>query len=427
MGIRNWNFNMKVRLIAEFFFGLFYWMYLPFMAIYFSEKLGKETAGLLLMLSQAVGVIASLTGGYLADTYGRKRMMSISAIFQCFGMFLLVIANSPIVELPWLTFTGFSIISIAGMFYYPASQAMIGDTVKAEKERNVVFAVFYTATNINVVLGPIIGGILFFKARFLLFSASFVIFMIVALAITLLLKETLNKESIKYEKEGIARTIVKQIKNYRVIMSDRVLFLFIIAGILISQTFTQLDLLFAVYIKESIPFQEVLKIGSWTLNTSGEKLFSWAIAENGLIVALFTVLITKIGNRLNERKLFFISSICYSFSMLMFGFTNLAYIILLAMIVFTIGEILVVGIQNSFISKIAPEDKRGQYFAASSLRWSFGRTIAPLTIPLAGIVGYRWTFIFISILALIGAFLYEVMFKVLDKKEVNNKTSLNAM
>ncbi|PEK99906.1 MFS transporter [Bacillus sp. AFS017336] len=427
MNILKWNFNMKVRLVAEFFFGLFFWMYLPFLAIYFAEELGKVTSGILLMCSQAVGVFANLIGGYLADTYGRKKMMVISAFIQAGGMILLTIANSPILTSPWLTFVGFAIISVTGMLYNPASSAMVADTVEDKDERNLVFAVFYTMININVVIGPIIGGILFFKARFLLFATSSFIFLIVSIMIALLIKESLP-DSIKQEKEAsISKVFIQQVKNYRIIFTDKVFFLFVAAGILISQTFTQLDLLLAVFIKEKIPVQTLISFGDFTLKTKSETLFSWTIAENGLIVALLTVLITKFANKFNERFLFFASSVCYAFSMLLFGFTLSAYVIFIAMAIFTLGEILVVGNQNSFIAKIAPESQRGQYFAASGLRWSLGRTIAPLTIPLAGIIGYKWTFILIAFLALCGAYLYEIMFKEMKKKSIEIRNDMKVV
>ncbi len=418
---------MKVRLVAEFFFGLFFWMYLPFLAIYFAEELGKVTAGVLLMCSQSVGVFASLLGGYLADTYGRKRMMVIAAFIQAGGMILLTIANSPFLTSPWLTFIGFAIISVTGMLYSPASSAMVADTVKDENERNLVFAVFYTMINVNVVIGPIIGGVLFFKARFELFLVSSFIFVLVSFMILFLIKETLPEGSKNEKETSVAKVLISQIKNYRVIFTDKIFFLFVAAGILISQTFTQLDLLLAVYIKESIPAQTLFSIGDFSLKTNSETLFSWTIAENGLIVAILTVFITKFVNKFNERLLFFVSSICYAFSMLLFGFTLSAYVIFIAMAIFTLGEILVVGVQNAFIAKIAPENQRGQYFAAAGLRWSIGRTLAPLTIPIAGLIGYEWTFIIISLLALSGAYLFEIMFKEMKFKSENKQNEMKVV
>ena len=47
---------------------------------------------------------------------------------------------------------------------------------------------------------------------------------------------------------------------------------------------------------------------------------------------------------------------------------------------------------QGFISKLAPENMRTQYFAAASLRYTFGRTVAPMSIPFTIWIGYNGTF-----------------------------------
>ena len=48
MKIRLWSNNLKVRLIGEGFFNMLFWMYFPFITVYFSEKLGSGISGLLM-------------------------------------------------------------------------------------------------------------------------------------------------------------------------------------------------------------------------------------------------------------------------------------------------------------------------------------------------------------------------------------------
>jgi dipeptide/tripeptide permease len=83
---------------------------------------------------------------------------------------------------------------------------------------------------------------------------------------------------------------------------------------------------------------------------------------------------------------------------------------------FTFAELMGAGLQQSFVSKLAPEHMRGQYFAAASLRFTISRTIAPLAIPMTVWVGYSWTFIILCLLALASAGLYWVMFYVFEKQ-----------
>jgi dipeptide/tripeptide permease len=88
------------------------------------------------------------------------------------------------------------------------------------------------------------------------------------------------------------------------------------------------------------------------------------------------------------------------------------------MAIYTLGELMGAGLQQSFVSKLAPEHMRGQYFAAASLRFTFSRTIAPLSIPLTVLIGYDWTFMVLSFLALLSAGLYWVMFYFFEKQKM---------
>ena len=49
MRIRDWDRSLKARLIGEGFMNITFWMFFPFLALYFAEEFGKTTAGLLLI------------------------------------------------------------------------------------------------------------------------------------------------------------------------------------------------------------------------------------------------------------------------------------------------------------------------------------------------------------------------------------------
>ncbi len=73
MRIRDWDRNLRIRLIGESFVGVTFWMIFPFIAIYFSSMFGRERTGVLLVISRLFSVIANLLGGYFADRFGRKK------------------------------------------------------------------------------------------------------------------------------------------------------------------------------------------------------------------------------------------------------------------------------------------------------------------------------------------------------------------
>ncbi|WP_160723954.1 MDR family MFS transporter [Bacillus sp. USDA818B3_A] len=423
MRIRDWDANLKVRLFAESMVNITYWMFFPFLSIYFSEEFGKNKAGLLLVFSQIFSVAANLMGGYCADRFGRKRMMVIASIGQGLSFLCFALASSPWLQSPWLGFAAFTVAGVFGSFYWPASQAMVADVVK-EKDRSDVFAIFYTSINIAVVVGPILGSIFYVSYRFeLLLIAGFVC-ILVGFILAKWTRETVPKNLKTSLPEGGKwyYFLQNQIRDYALIVKDKAFLLFIIAGVLAGQTFMQLDLLIPVYIKDFVTDQDLLSIGDWTVGVKGEQAFGIVLAENGLLVALLTVYVTRWMGSYSERNVFVLSSIVYALSIVIFSQTSWIWGLIAAMAVFTFAELMGAGLQQSFVSKLAPDHMRGQYFAAASLRFTISRTIAPLAIPMTVWLGYGWTFFILCLLALASAGFYWLMFFVFEKQRTRLTT-----
>ncbi|STO11954.1 Multidrug resistance protein MdtH [[Flavobacterium] thermophilum] len=405
MRIRDWDHNLKVRLYGEALMNTTFWMFFPFMAIYFADSFGKETASMLLIVSQLFSVVANLMGGYCADVFGRKRMMVLSAYGQGAAFFVFALASSPWWSSPLVGFLCFTFAGICVAFYWPASQAMVADIVP-EKDRSYVFAVFYTSVNISVVIGPTVGGLFYADHLFWLLLLAACSCLTMAAVLARRLRETALHSA------GGRRTVPwlrfwrEQIGQYAVIVRDRTFFLFIIAGVLVAQTFMQLDLLLPVYMKETL-HKETLWAG-WTVD--GANAFGLLIAENGLLVALCTVMVTRQMARFSERWAFIGSAVLYGITMWLFSQTSSFFGFAAVMVLFTLAELMTAGLQQSFVSRLAPEDMRGQYFAAASLRFTIGRMVAPLSLAAAEWIGYAWTFVVLGMLALGSAALYAWMF-----------------
>jgi MFS family permease len=67
----------------------------------------------------------------------------------------------------------------------------------------------------------------------------------------------------------------------------------------------------------------------------------------------------------------------------MYGFVSTYTLFLLAMVIITIGEMLVAPVSQALTARLAPEDMRGRYMAIFGFSWGISFAIGPL---LAGMV-----------------------------------------
>ncbi|EGQ3925480.1 MFS transporter, partial [Staphylococcus pseudintermedius] len=74
---RNLSVTLKVRLISNFFQELITSAFLPFIALYLSDMANPKFAGIFLTLLVVANFPVSLIGGYLIETFPKKKAVLI--------------------------------------------------------------------------------------------------------------------------------------------------------------------------------------------------------------------------------------------------------------------------------------------------------------------------------------------------------------
>ncbi|HAB33978.1 MAG TPA: MFS transporter [Exiguobacterium sp.] len=406
MNKTTWNPNVKVRLIGEGLFNLLFWMYFPFLTVYFGKGLGLQTAGLIMALPPLISIVGSLTGGSFADTLGRRPVMLIGTFLQMTMFILFAVSSSP-----WINYVAFIGINIGAAFYRPASSAMIADTVPKDELRQV-YATFMTVNNIGAVLGPIIGAVFFFQHRQLLLWTCAIVLFLYFITIYFIVSETLPVQS----KQKDVTTPLKYAfqskwSGYRLILKDRIFLLYVIAGTCSLFPVMQLDLYLPVYVIENVPKQPLVPHLLDSFQLTSQSIFGYLVGFNGL---LFVILILPVTNRLknwSERRLFVVSTLLAGGGTFLVGWNNNIWFLFGCTLIFTLGEIMRTPVTQSFIGHYAPEEARGQYLAADSLQNTLGKTLAPLAIYASGWIAPLGIFTIILLFAIIGACLYLQLFR----------------
>ncbi|MHA1920893.1 MAG: MDR family MFS transporter [Promethearchaeota archaeon] len=320
----------------------------PFFALYITDhfKVGMTEVGFLFGLFAAGNIIGSIIGGSLTDKYGRKFMLLFGLIVS--GSFSLIMG---LVNNLNVFYVLAAIMGLIGDSGGPAQQAMVVDLLP-ENKRAEGFGVLRVIANLAVTIGPAIGSLLAIRSYLLLFIADTVSSLITAVIVFIAIPETKPEKSEKKNKETIWQTI----KGYKSIIKDGIFMAFIAITAIVSLVYMQMNSSLSVFLRDVHDFP-VYKFG-------------WLLSTNAAMVVLFQFWITRKIKKFSPMIMVAIGTLLYGIGFGMYGFISSDIWFFIAMIIITIGEMIISPFAQSIVSNFAPEDKRGRYMAAFSFTWA---------------------------------------------------------
>ncbi|WNS76555.1 MFS transporter [Bacillus sp. DTU_2020_1000418_1_SI_GHA_SEK_038] len=333
-------------------------MSIPFLAIYLTNVKGVSPTqtGLIIAVSSLVGIATSFFGGYFSDRFGRKRVLLISIFLWAF-----VFIGFGIVEAVWGFFFMNALNGFCRSTFEPASRALLADLTEP-KNRLIIFNLRYTAINVGVIFGPILGFYLgSSKSTFAFFIAAGV-YALYGLSLLITYQRTSIQTGSK-ENEGPGNR-VKMIEAFRITKSDSILLWSLIGFILAITGYSQLSSTLPQYLSNT------------SLIENGAKTFSFLLAFNALTVISIQYPLLKIGKKYSPLTSIMLGSIMVSLGLIGFGLARGMLVWIIVMMVFTAGEVLMFSMTDLFMDNIAKPNLRGTYFGAMGFT-QIGNVIGP--------------------------------------------------
>jgi MFS family permease len=269
---------------------------------------------------------------------------------------------------------------------------MVADLVPEEK-RAEGYGIIRVGFNLAVTIGPAIGGFLAAQSYLLLFITDAVISTITAGIVYRFLRETRPKTRSGAKPESVGTTF----KGYGRVLRDGTFMLFVATCILMGLVYMNLNTTLGVYMRDVAGF------------TDAEQRYGTLLSINALMVVLLQFPITR---RISDKPplvMMAAGTALYAVGFAMYGFIHGYAMFVLAMVVITVGEMIVAPVSQSLTARFAPEDMRGRYMAVFGISWGIPYMIGPL---LAGLIldnfnpNYLWYAAgVVGLLAVVG-FLY---------------------
>lgn len=359
----------------------------PFFTLYITRRfgVGMTTVGIIFGLFSLSSVFGNTIGGALTDRMGRKWMILFGLVFSALSSLWL-----GLVDQINLFFIGAVIVGLLADAGQPARQAMVADLLP-EEQRADGYGIIRVAFNLSVTLGPAIGGFLAAKNYFFLFAADAIASLFVAVIIYLILPET--KVVIKKESQ---ETMGQTFKGYGRILKDSFFMVFLLASSLMVLAYLQMNSTLAVFLRD--------------VHGVVEQGFGYIMSLNAGMVVLFQFSITRRVRAYPPMAVMAVGTVLYAIGFGMYGFVAGYGLFLIAMIIITIGEMVVVPVSQALVARMAPEDMRGRYMAVFGFSWIVPWAIGPL---LAGLVmdysNPRWVWYGAGLIGFLAAGIFAAL------------------
>ncbi|MHA1474108.1 MAG: MDR family MFS transporter [Promethearchaeota archaeon] len=337
-----------VLTIASFIDRMGSFLLFPFFSIYLVERFNAEyiEVGFLFTLMSIGSLFGSMIGGAITDKIGRKKIIIFGLTVSGLGSILMGLVAS--LDLFYLLAV---ILGFLGDIGGPARQAMVPDLLPKE-QHSQGYAILRIAVNISATVGPILGGFIAEESYMALFILDAVSSLITALIVLFLIPETKPELSPEIEKQSFLETI----KGYKDVLKDWTFMLFIGISTMLILVYMQMYSTLSVFLIAERGFTKTM--------------IGWLMSINAAIVVIFQFWLTKLISKISLLKVMALGAIFYGVGFGMFGFVTRLWLIFLAMIIVTIGEMIALPASQSVAAKFAPEDKRGRYMAIFGFSWA---------------------------------------------------------
>jgi MFS family permease len=336
---------------------------MPLMTIIMTDKIGlsMEATGFFLSLNSLVFPLASMLGGKLADSFGRKGLIIIFGTLAAL-LYMLCGFIEPSMSLIYVILAASACMSVAG----PAHDSLIADLTTPEN-REGAYALSYLGWNIGFAVGPMLGEFLYRNYLPLVFIGDAVTALMSLSLIFFFVKETIGKTKEEISDAGRKLERREEGSIISVLLRRPMLLYFAVIAFGYNFAYSQWTFLMPIHSMQNF-------------DGLGAQYFGWMASLNGLVVILFTPILTKLTEGMKGIRKMVYGILLYAVGFGMLGILNTLPYFFLSVFIFTLGEILLSISVMPFIVNHTPASHRGRMNAVLPTIMGMGYAIGPMTM-----------------------------------------------
>ena len=315
----------------------------PMMTLILKNKLGysaSEVATIMMILG-FVQLPCTMIGGKLADRFSKRNIIIVCDLVTVVSYFICGFLPIDRKMIPLL-----AVAALFAQMEWPSYDALVAD-LSSVKDREKAYSLNYLGLNLGLVLAPILGGFLFAEHLNLAFLISSIATFSSTILIFFFIKDItpVQEESVgsRYEQAKSDQSI------WKILSKNPLLYLFLFCGGLWSLVYSQFNFLLPLNLEQIYAEQ-------------GAVLFGTLTSVNAVVVIIGTPLLTKWISSLQDVSRLLIGQLLVLIGFSFFVWAqNLPVFYFVAMIIFTLGEIVQTIGQQPYLTRRIPASHRGRF------------------------------------------------------------------
>lgn len=366
----------------------------PLLTLIFTRKigLGATEAGLYVALCGVLFGVSSILGGKLSDHMSRKKLIII-----CEGMAAISLMVSALLPVNMLMVY---FIMLANAFLglaEPSHNALVADVTEIH-QRDKAYSLVYLGFNIGFIVGPALGSFLFEKHLKWLFIGDGLTLFIAVVLIAIFIKEN---DPISHLE--VASEVTTKDSTLSILVKNPLLVLFALVLLGYNIVYSQWGFMMPLTIAGALE--------------GGIQFYGLLASFNGLIVIVFTPLVTGHFEKMSSLKRIVIGGFLYTVGFGSFAFIVHPIAIFTAAFIFTMGEIFITISYMPYIISHSPVTHRGRMSAILPLIIGAGFTFGPMIMgPVVESFGLQRSWVFIGIFMLFNTCLMGGLLRIETKQ-----------
>jgi len=285
-------------------------------------------------------------GGYLADKFGRKWLISSMTFGVALSFILFAIAPS------WhFILIGTILMSLFNSTYQPALMAMIADSVPSER-RGMGFGIIMLITSASTTPGPFVAGILYnhfgdeVPAMRIGYGIVVVLFLIAAFLRVLRLKETVTnaqKPSLSELFQSYPTALKESFGVWKTL--PRSMFYLFLSGVITIFGFAAVQLYFVIYAVEELLIDKAV----------------WPLILTALFVTMIVLAVPmgKIIDKFNRKLPLLGAYVMFGVSMWLFVNGDL-FMLFVSLVLVGAAQVMMNSAFSALQADLTPKEQRGK-------------------------------------------------------------------